>query len=68
MLYLVIFVAGLLVGYLLAALLFKGDTIGDLCVTRDNGKDIYYMAIDEAERETIPKQHRVSFNVRIMKE
>ena len=68
MLYLVIFIAGLLVGFLLAALLYKGDTIGDLCVTRDNSKDIYYMAIDEAERETIPKQRRVSFNVRIMKE
>lgn len=68
MIYLVIFVAGLLVGIGLAVLFFKGSNIGDLCITRDNGKDIYYMAIDEAERETIPKQRRVSFNVRIMKE
>ena len=68
MLYLVIFIGGLLAGGLLAAFLFRSRDIGDLCVTRDNGKDIYYMAIDEAERETIPKQRRVSFNVRIMKE
>ena len=64
--YLVIFVIGLLVGIGLAALFLRGKDIGDLCVTRENGKDIYYMAIDEDARSMIPNLPRVFFRVRIM--
>lgn len=66
MIYLVIFLGGLLVGIGSAALFFKGKDIGDLCVTKENGKDIYYMAIDENARLIIPKVDRVLFHVRII--
>lgn len=68
MIYLAMFIGGLLVGIGLTALFLKSKDIGDLCVTRENSKDIYYMAIDEKERAAIPKLHRVSFNVRILEE
>ena len=57
--YLVIFI-----GFLLAALFLKSRDIGDLCVTKENGKDIYYMAIDEGKRQQISSLRRVSFYVR----
>lgn len=64
MLYLVIFVCGLLVGLGLAALFLRGRDVGELCITKDNGKDLYYMAINEEDRLRISNLHRVSFHVR----
>lgn len=66
LIYLVVFMIGLLVGITLAALFLRSKDIGDLCVTRENGKDLYYMAIDEDARSMIPKLRRVFFHVRIM--
>ena len=68
MIYLATFIGGLLVGIGLTALFLKSKDIGELCLTKENGKDIYYMAIDESARATIPKLDRVFFHVRIIEE
>lgn len=68
MIYLVIFVIGVMFGAILTYLICRSRDVGELCMTKENNKDIYYMAIDEKDRAAIPKLHRVSFHVRILEE